>query len=277
MIHGGPTAFYKMTGSGNDFVMLDGRSHRLEAWPTERIVATCDRRMGVGADGLVLLTPSAGGEVRFDFYNSDGSRASMCGNAALCSTRLAARLGLAPDDDVRLRTDAGLVRGRCLPGPERAEIHLEPFDLPAPVPGIALGPGERQARFAVVGVPHLVVMVDDVDAVDLPSRGRELRFHPALGPAGANANFVSAPRDPSEPWRIRTYERGVEGETLACGTGTVAAALVVAELTGQALPIAFLSRAGLELGVRATVRGRRAEDVWLAGQGRLVFTGELPE
>jgi len=274
---GDRATFYKMTGSGNDFVMLDGRAHRLGEWPAERIVATCNRRLGVGADGLVLLTPLGIGEVRFDFFNSDGSRASMCGNAALCSTRLAARLGMAPTGEVRLRTDAGLVRGRCLPGPDRAEINLEPFDLPVAVPGIAFGPGERQARFAVVGVPHLVVLVDDVDAVPLESRGRELRFHPALGAAGANANFISAPRSPGAPWRIRTYERGVEGETLACGTGTVAAALVVAELTGQPLPIDFVSRAGLELGVRAAIRGGTAEDVWLAGQGRLVFTGTFPD
>jgi len=124
---------------------------------------------------------------------------------------------------------------------------------------------------------RVVVLVDDVDAVPLESRGRELRFHPALGAAGANANFISAPRSPGAPWRIRTYERGVEGETLACGTGTVAAALVVAELTGQPLPIDFVSRAGLELGVRAAIRGGTAEDVWLAGQGRLVFTGTFPD
>ena len=106
------TVFYKMTGSGNDFVLLDGRNTTPEQWPGPRIAALCDRRDGIGADGLVILTPDDGEAVRMTFFNSDGSRAAMCGNAALCSTRLAAHLELGPCTGMRLLTDAGVVETR---------------------------------------------------------------------------------------------------------------------------------------------------------------------
>ena len=267
------TLFFKMTGSGNDFVVLDGRVSPPSEWPAERIVAVCDRRNGVGADGLVVLTPERENAVRMTFFNADGSRAAMCGNAALCSTRLSARLGLGRAEGMELVTDAGTYRTRCVSPTERAEVHLADVDLPVAPEGLPAQPGELAITLAVVGVPHLVVRVEDVEAVDLMGRGRELRFHPALGPAGANANFVSPPKDPGGPWLIRTYERGVEGETLACGTGTVAAALAVAGEAG--LPATFRSRGGALIGVSAVPVGSRASDVWLCGEGRLVFEGRL--
>ena len=268
-------AFYKMTGSGNDFVFLDGRTHGLEQWPRERIAAVCDRRRGVGGDGLVLLTPEGASTVRMIYFNSDGGRASMCGNAALCSTRLASRLGLADSAGMRLVADAGTYDARCIGPGDMAEIHLADFPAPAAVAGIAPIDGERILGVATVGVPHLVALVDDIEAVDIQNRGRALRFHPALGDAGANANFVAPPVAPGEPWLIRTYERGVEGETLACGTGTVAAAVAVAASGGGELPMQFRSRGGSPLSVSATLDQGRARDVWLCGEGRLVFTGEL--
>lgn len=267
---------HKMTGSGNDFVMLDGREHQLADWPAERIVATCDRRTGVGADGLVLLAPEGEARVRMHFYNADGSRAAMCGNAALCSTRLAARLGLAPSE-MTLLTDAGPVPTRCVGSGDEAEIRFAQLDLPGPVPAIGLEPGERELFFGVVGVPHLVVLVDDVTAVDVPRRGHALRHHPAVGAAGANANFVSAPSQPGAPWLIRTFERGVEGETLACGTGTVAAALGLAARGHGTLPMHFRSWGGFPLVVSGRLSGEAAEEVWLRGQGRLVFTAQLAQ
>jgi diaminopimelate epimerase len=263
-----------MTGSGNDFVMLDGREHALPAWPPERIVAACDRRTGIGADGLVLLVPEGDARVRMHFFNADGSRAAMCGNAALCSTRLAARLGLAPDA-MTLVTDAGEIATRCVGTGDEAEICFDRLGVPAEVPGIVHEAGERAILFGTVGVPHLVVLVDDVAAVDLVERGRQLRHHPALGPAGANANFVSPPRDGVGPWLIRTFERGVEGETLACGTGTVAAALGLAASEREALPMLFRSWGGFPLQVSGRLAGEVATDVWLRGQGRLVFTARL--
>jgi diaminopimelate epimerase len=121
-------------------------------------------------------------------------------------------------------------------------------------------------------VPHLIVRVDDIERIDVPGRGRALRFEPRLGPAGANLNFV-APGPAGEPWAIRTYERGVEAETLACGTGTVAAAIALAARREASLPLRFRSRGGPELVVRAGLDGGRATDLWLGGQGRLLFRG----
>lgn len=265
--------FYKMTGSGNDFVMLDGRHTTPEEWTGDAIVAMCDRRMGVGADGLVILTPEAAGRVRMDFWNCDGSRADMCGNAALCSTRLAVHLKMAGREGMQLVTRAGAFPVRCIEGGERAELNLPDFDLPAHPSGLPLGPGDLAATLATVGVPHLVVEVSDLERPDLMDRGRELRFHPALGVAGANVNFV-APVGGGR-WCLRTYERGVEGETLACGTGAVAAAVALASAGRVSLPMDLVTRSGRILTIRGVIRGPRATDVWLAGEGRLVFRGEL--
>ena len=265
------TIVYKMTGSGNDFVMLDGRFTSPERWPATRVAAICDRRSGVGADGLVILTPDAPGRVRMTYWNSDGSRAAMCGNAALCSTRLAVYLELAEPGDLCLLTDAGVVPGRCDGTGDQAEIRLPDVEIPAGVNGLETGAGEEWLALGTVGVPHLVVRVDDLEGIDLPRRGRALRFDPATGPEGANVNFVAPGVAGGEPWRIRTYERGVEGETLACGTGTVAAAIALAARREAGLPLRFRSRGGPELLVRAELNGTVAHDIWLGGQGRLLF------
>jgi diaminopimelate epimerase len=269
--------FYKMTGSGNDFVVLDGRREQVDAWPAARIRAVCDRRHGAGADGFVILSPEPEGAVRMHFYNCDGGRAAMCGNAALCSTALSAHLGLGAAAGMTLVTDAGTYRTRANGRPWTAEINLLPFAAPASVPGIADEPEEAAIALATVGVPHLVILVADVDQVDLGRRGRELRFHPALGQAGANANFISPPRAGDGLWRIRTYERGVEGETQACGTGTVAAAAFVAAKGLGEFPIRFQSRGGPVLSVSARVSQAEVTDVWLSGEGRLVYRGEWME
>lgn len=267
--------FYKMTGSGNDFVMLDGREHQLSDWPAQRIAAVCARQTGVGADGVVLLTPEGTDRVRMQYFNADGSFAAMCGNAALCSTRLAARLDMASPAGMTLRTPAGEVMSRCTGEGHEAEINLPPVEPLVRIEGVCRA-GEHQAWLGLVGVPHLIVLVDDVDRLDVVERGRQLRFDPALGPEGANVNFISPPTGPGKTWLIRTYERGVEGETLACGTGTVAAALLLVQVGRTQLPLVFASRSGSPLSVRATptLEGGFA-DVWLRGEGRLVFEGAL--
>jgi len=266
------TPFYKMTGSGNDFVMLDGRATAPNAWPEDRVRAICDRRNGVGADGLVILTPSTPGAVRMSYWNSDGSHGAMCGNAALCSARLSVDLGMVPLGEFCLLTDAGLVRVISLAQADQAEINLPDCEIPLDLPDFRPEAGERWFSLGTVGVPHLVVRVNDVESVDVAARGRTLRSDPRVGPVGANVNFVSPPREGGS-WLIRTFERGVEGETLACGTGTVAAALALARRREATLPLAFRSRGGPELAVRAQPDGSRATEVWLAGQGRLLFRG----
>lgn len=270
------TTFYKMTGSGNDFIVLDGRGSNLAQWPADRIIAICDRRMGAGADGFVILTPtSVPGELTFEFLNRDGSRAGMCGNAALCSTRLAVFLELAPREGMTLLTDSGRVQTRCMGPGHMAEIRVPDFDLPVPLE-IEARPGESGFFFANVGVPHLVVVTDDVSGVDVRDRGRQLRHHPAVGPAGANVNFISGSPQGPGAWRIRTYERGVEAETLACGTGTVAAAFVADQLGRHQLPAEWLTVKGIRLRVSGARGASSATDAWLLGEGRLVYTGVIP-
>jgi diaminopimelate epimerase len=267
--------FYKMTGSGNDFVFLDGRANDSSTWSGDRIVELCDRRFGVGADGLVFLTPAGTGQVRMAFFNCDGSRAAMCGNAALCSTRLAADLGLAPPAGMELVTDAGTFPSRCLGTGEEAELNLPPFDIPVPVLGIASRPEEQAITVCTVGVPHLTVVTAALDSPDLMSRGRELRYHRAVMPEGANVNFVDAtPESGTGIWPMRTYERGVEGETLACGTGAVAVGVTLALTVQSQLPVLIRTRSGRILRVTARITGNRVEDVWLGGEGKLVFCGE---
>lgn len=265
--------FSKMSGSGNDFVMLDGRHVDPGFLTEDRVRTLCDRRQGIGADGLVLLTPVRPGEVRMDFWNCDGSRADMCGNAALCSTRLAAHLEMAPGAGFRLVTRAGTFPVRCREGAgELAELNLPDFTVPATPPGLEPAPGEAPGSLATVGVPHLVVEVADLERPDLMDRGRVLRSHSLIGPAGANVNFVAS-RDGR--WCIRTYERGVEGETLACGTGAVAAAVALVQARKATFPVELVTRSGRVLSITATLSAGRATDVWLSGEGRLVFTGVL--
>ena len=268
--------FYKMTGSGNDFVMLDGRVHQPADWPAARIAAVCARQTGVGADGLVILTPEGDARVRMRYFNADGSFAAMCGNAALCSTRLAARLGLAPAAGMTLLTPAGEVRSRCTGSGQRCRDQPARRGTAPAHRGRVPRTGSTRPGSGLVGVPHLIVLVDDVERLDVIERGRQLRFDPALGPEGANVNFISPPVAPGAPWLIRTYERGVEGETLACGTGTVAAALLLVQVGRTRLPLVFASRSGSLLSVRAapTTAGG-FEDVWLQGEGRTVFEGVL--
>jgi len=264
---------YKMTGSGNDFVFVDGRVDPVEAWTPERIQVACARGTGVGADGLVVLEPgSHPAAVRFTYFNADGSRSAMCGNAALCSVRLAAWLEMAPPSEVTLETDSGPVRGRCVPGGgERAEIEL-PASTPITSPEIPLSSGERRMCLTTVGVPHLVVLVDDVGDVPVAQRGRVLRYHSGVGPDGANVDFVG---NGGVRWRMRTYERGVEAETLACGTGAVASAAVLTAVTGAALPLDLETRSGAVLTVTATVADRCLIRPTLAGQARLVYRAVL--
>ena len=265
---------YKMTGSGNDFVMLDARVSTPADWTAEDMQAVCARGTGIGADGIVFVGPgSHAGAARMIYYNADGSHAAMCGNAALCSTTLAAHLRVGAPDGMDLETDAGTYQSRAAPGGQ-AELHLAPVEPPAAVPTLGLVAGERQAVLSRVGVPHLIVLVDDVDGVALMERGRALRFDPALAPEGANINFISA--DQNGVWRMRTYERGIEGETLACGTGAVGAGCAIQEWGLGQLPIDIQSRSGRILGVRATrAQNGRYDDVWLAGEGRMVFRGVI--
>ena len=277
---GAGARFRKLTGSGNDFVAFDQLylldEARPELLPTAaQVRALCHRRLGVGADGVMVLRGSASADWRLVYYNADGSRAELCGNASLCSVWLGALLGRG--GDVTFHTDAGPVRGRLrgdLPEIDLApvgEVEADRRDLRAG----PLRPDERRLGFARVGVPHVVVLCADAGAVELAERGPALRHHAALAD-GANVNYVSRA---GERWAIRTFERGVEAETLACGTGSVATAVLLAawrEVEPDAdAPVELVMSTGLEH--RVTLR-RSAERAWqpsLAGAARVVFDGVL--
>ena len=266
-----------MTGSGNDFVMIDSRVSTPADWTAADMQAVCARGTGIGADGIVFVGPgSHAGAARMVYYNADGSHAAMCGNAALCSTTLATHLGLGSGAGMELETDAGVYRSRATES-GRAELHLAPVEAPKAVPSLKLAAGERQAALSRVGVPHLIVLVDDIDNVDLLARGHALRFDPAIAPEGANVNFISnGAGNGAAGWRMRTYERGIEGETLACGTGAVGAGCAIQEWALGRLPLEIQSRSGRVLGIRATKGSDgRYDDVWLAGEGRMVFRGVI--
>lgn len=266
------TVFFKMTGSGNDFVMFDGRHVKAEELTKESIVALCDRRLGVGADGVVLLEPAAqdGVHFTFRFWNSDGSPGPMCGNGALCATRLAGLLEFAqPDEEVRFATPAGVHRGRVVES--EAEIFLPDCPAPRAVPAVKTVPGEADPTLAIPSVPHLVLRVQDVDKVALEDRGPPLRRDPALGEGGANVNWVSPGSDGS--WRMRTFERGVEGETLACGTGAVACALTLAAASLAKPPVRIWTRSGRPLAVSWEPGSDGTTAIRLRGEGRVVYRG----
>jgi len=265
---------YKLSGSGNDFVFVDGRLTPASGWKPEAIRQICDRRAGVGADGFGVLEPGSGrGRVRFHFFNNDGNRAPMCGNGSLCATRMARWLEMVPNNEMVLETDAGEVRTRFLEGPEeRSEFKLAAISELSELQ-IEPAAGEDSFHFLTVAVPHLVVLVDDVTAVPLPERGRELRFHASLAPDGANVNFVS--RGPAG-WAMRTYERGVEAETFACATGAVSCAAVLCGLGKiDTLPWQVRSASGLTLTVNGLLSNGKLEEPSLIGESRLVFRAHL--
>lgn len=268
--------FYKMTGSGNDFVCFDSRHAPLQLLTSPEIVRSiCNRHNGIGADGLVVLEPQSGvADVKIHFYNADGTAADLCGNATLCSTALSALLHLAPAEGMRLLTGAGIIRSRA--DASQPEIELQPVSEIRPDMPIALEDGEQRIGFAVAGIPHLVLLCKDADAIALAARGPALRWHSALGPSGANVNWVSA--IPGGGWRYRTFERGVEGETLACGTGAVATAVLLSQwglATGRTVTIRTTSGRDLEVNLAPVDGAKEAFRPTLRGEGRVVFVGQI--
>ena len=264
--------FWKMTGSGNDFVFFDVRAE-MGARPTsepdlesaEAIGAVCDRRRGIGADGVVFLENDAECAYGIRYFNRDGSLAEFCGNASLCSVTLATELRIvSAGESFMFRTSSGPIPGRSTGA--GSEVGMPAVADASRAFEAALEPGESRIGYARVGVPHLVVACGNVDDVNVPDRGRQLRHHPNL-PAGANVNFVSRR---GAVWTYRTYERGVEEETLACGSGSVATAAMLMEWTGEPGPVRLQTRSGAPLTV--SFEGGRPT---LAGEGRLVCEGTL--
>ena len=262
--------FTKMNGAGNDFVLLDNRAGDISL-SREQIARVCDRHRGVGADGVLLLErPTNGANFRMRYYNADGGEAEMCGNGARCFARFANRTA-GPLDQLSFETPAGAI-GAQLVG-ELVTLQMsEPQDLRLGLE-VPLGGEKFSAAYVDSGVPHVVVPVAKIEDVDVRSLGSALRHHPMFAPRGANANFLE--ERGARAIAIRTYERGVEGETLACGTGVVASALIFAANENVDGPIDVLVRGGDTLQVGFTREGERFRNVTLTGPADFVFDGTI--
>ena len=262
--------FTKMNGAGNDFVMLDNRAGDLQL-TREQIARLCDRHRGVGANGvLVVEQPANGANFRMRYYNSDGGEAEMCGNGARCFARFADRIA-GPLQNITFETLAGVI-GASLAGEEVRLQMSNPTDLRLNL-DIPLRDENLRGHFVNSGVPHVVLPVDDIETADVHRIGRAVRQHELFAPKGANVNFLSRRAD--NAIAIRTYERGVEAETLACGTGVVASALIFAATNNVAGPIRVGVRGGDELRVDFEKRGDQFTNVTLTGPADFAFDGTI--
>ncbi len=262
--------FTKMHGAGNDFVMVDARDLHSLQLSTGLIEAVCNRRTGVGADGLIIIDRATQPEASFRmiYFNSDGGEAEMCGNGARCSVAFAHKLGLM-DRQCLFETYSGVLSGQIFAEndievslPVWKDLHLN----------IDLGSQPfKNHHICNTGVPHLVIPVPDVKELDVESLGRVYRHHQFFAPAGTNVNFVSQHPDNAEQ-ELRTYERGVEDETLACGTGASATAVVLCQLGLAQSPVSFRTRGGDALRVSVDFAGQK---LLLRGPAETSFRGEV--
>jgi diaminopimelate epimerase len=264
-------AFTKMNGAGNDFILIDNRSGQVRLTP-EQVVRLCHRQRGIGADGLFLLVPARKGsaEWAWDFYNSDGSTADMCGNGARCFARFIQKT-IGAKERTSFETGAGVIKA-VFDG-ELVTVNLtEPKDLRL-AQSVALGAGPAEIHSLNTGVPHAVLFVKDADQAMVQPLGSEIRYHQHFAPKGTNVNFVQL-RGPNAI-RVRTYERGVEGETLACGTGVTASALIAARLHSFASPVQVQVQGGDILEVRFERDVDSFRNVSLKGPADFVFEGTI--
>lgn len=265
--------FSKLNGSGNDFLLVDNRSGAVDGFDLPAFVRkVCDRTRSIGADGMIFIErPSGRGDFRWNFFNADGSVAEMCGNGGRCAARFAAERRIAPRR-LSFETLAGLIHAEV--AGRRVKLQM------TPPRGLALDrtltlAGRRHAyAFVDTGVPHAVLLVPDLEAVDVLRVGRGIRNHRAFAPRGTNVNFV---RLLDGGVLIRTYERGVEGETLACGTGAVAAGIVSAALGLARPPVAVTTRGGEVLTIHFDADRKDFGVVYLEGDTAWSCDGVIAE
>ena len=269
-----PIHFYKMSGCGNDFIIIDNRSPVIEEKDLFAfIVGVCRRKMSVGADGIILIENSDTVDFKWRFYNSDGSLADMCGNGARCVARFAYLNGIT-GPDMAFETLAGIVSASVS---ETGVVKIrmtDPLNLKLDYP-LHLRGGNFLISSVNTGVPHAVMVVDNLDETPVKEMGKEIRFHTDFAPAGTNVNFISV--QPDNIVAVRTYERGVEDETLACGTGCVASALIAARKFGLASPVTLLTRSGGHLRIYFNPHQETYSDVYMEGDARLIYRAELYE
>ena len=260
-----------MSGAGNDFILIDNRDRKVQLTP-QQVTRLCDRHRGIGADGVILLVPPKSSQAQWawEFYNSDGSTGEMCGNGARCFGRFVnSRTG--KNHDFSFDTEAGLIHATFdgarvtvnLTRPAELRLNQE-LKLPA---------GSQTVHAINTGVPHAVLFVPDADKAMVRELGPVIRRHPHFGPKGTNVNFVQV-LEPGQI-RVRTFERGVEGETLACGTGVTASALIASCVHGFDSPIRVQVQSGDELEVSFQRNNGAFDQVRLTGPADFVFEGKI--
>ena len=262
--------FTKMDGAGNDFILIDNRAGDIYL-NRSQIARLCDRHRGIGADGVLLLeNPSDHADFRMRYFNADGGEAEMCGNGARCFARFARKVAGAREK-VSFETPAGII-GAQLHGDLVTLNMSDPTDVRMNV-GLQIENEEALVHYINTGVPHVVIQVSRIDVVDVRSKGKKIRQHQMFSPKGVNVNFLEK-RGPKQI-AIRTYERGVEDETLACGTGVVASALVFAAMENLCGSINVLVRGGSELQVGFDKVDNQFRNVTLTGPAEFVFEGTI--
>ena len=263
--------FTKMSGAGNDFILIDNRSRSIALTPAQA-ARLCDRHQGVGADGVIILIPCASGKAdwAWDFFNSDGSAAEMCGNGARCFGRFVRRLTGAKEG-FTFETRAGIITARFRGDAVTVSL-TAPKDLRLGEK-VALSVGPTTIHSLNTGVPHAVLFVGDPDKAMVQNLGAEIRYHSHFSPRGTNVNFVQVLD--GKGIRVRTYERGVEGETLACGTGVTASALIAAELHRLQPPVPVQVQGGSRLEVNFERKDGQFANVTLTGPADFVFEGQI--
>lgn len=254
--------FYKYQGTGNDFVMVDNRDNAFPKNDTKLVNFLCDRKFGIGADGLILLENGNGTDFRMVYYNSDGNESSMCGNGGRCIVAFAKFLGIIDEEAEFVATD-GLHTALI---DENSVVSLQMKD----VNSVTV---YENYVFLDTGSPHHVEMVDGLDTFDVKNIGANIRYSGLYGDKGSNVNFVSQVE--SDKFAVRTYERGVEDETLSCGTGVTAVAIAMKVLNKTENNTVTLETSGGELSVTFVQDGKRFSEIFLTGPAQMVFKGEI--
>ncbi|RMH71649.1 MAG: diaminopimelate epimerase [Gemmatimonadetes bacterium] len=261
--------FTKMSGAGNDFIVIDNRDDKLHGDLTEFVKTACTRRISIGADGVLLLENHPDADFRMRYYNADGGEVEMCGNGARCIARFAFLNGAA-GPTMTFESMAGRHRAEIIGEEVKVEM-TPPHGLQLEFP---LDINQRQliAHFLNTGVPHVVLFTEDIDRVDMVGVGRPIRYHQMFQPAGTNANYVQVMD--THTLKLRTYERGVEDETLACGTGATAAAIIAGMLGNVKSPTTVITRSGIPLVIHYHLHDQEIRDVFLQGEARVVYQAE---
>jgi len=265
--------FAKMSGAGNDFIVIDDMVNVVGEDARELAKQLCRRRLSVGADGLILIVPSRDHSFRMRYFNADGSEADMCGNGGRCAARFAAELEIA-GNSMSFESRSGVHRAEII-GTD--QVKLEMTEPRAMILNLEISAGGKKLTVHRIntGVPHAVHEVEDLEEFPVVTVGRLIREHTRFVPEGTNADFVRV--EDESTITLRTYERGVEDETLACGTGAVAAALIMAALGRIKPPVTVRTRGGWPLIVGFYMSDLGFCDVSLSGEARIVFRGRLDQ